>query len=140
MLVDHANNYVKRLCDYIGIDLGWTSSPKSPSLEAAYPFSSRDGPLQYHASPNGQLVMTALNMVKRRHPIVALPLLAVIINADTRTEKPVITWLSTLCAIQPACTTYSGQSSQPRVLDSKNGQHGRIPSKEPCLRLHGPSS
>ncbi|KAH7127454.1 hypothetical protein EDB81DRAFT_764631 [Dactylonectria macrodidyma] len=67
-MVEHTNENIKRLCGYTGVDLVWTTGPKSSmSLEAAYPFASQGGKLEYHASPKGHLVMTALNMVKRRY-------------------------------------------------------------------------
>ena len=74
------------------------------SLEAAYPFV-RPGPgleLRYHAAPNVYLVMKALNLVKGCYPIVGLPLLAVILRADLRTQQPQVAW-----AFNALCNTAS---------------------------------
>lgn len=78
--------------------------PKSPSLEAAYPFSSRDGSIRYHASPNGFLVMTTLNIVKRGFPISVLPLMAVILNAHDL-PSPNDKYSTTTWAFNALCNT-----------------------------------
>lgn len=92
------------------MDMVWSPGPKSTSLEAPYPFTSQDGSLQYHASPNAVLVMTVLNVVKRGFPIVVLPLLAMILNADARpnfeTQQSEIAWaFNALCNV--ACMHYA---------------------------------
>lgn len=83
------------------MEMIWSPGPKSMSFEAVYPFCSPDGPgarLQYHATPNVHLVMTALNMTKRCHPIATLPLLAVILRSDVVQQQSQIKWaFNALC-------------------------------------------
>ncbi|KAI9167611.1 Zinc finger protein [Paramyrothecium foliicola] len=105
------DNYVRRVCDYTGNDLVWTPGPKSMSLEATYPFASHEGVLQYHAAPNAALIMFILNMVKRNHPIIVLPLLAVILNANIQTERPHIAWAFNALCNSASIHSLSGSSS-----------------------------
>lgn len=51
------------------------------SLEATYIFALTNGALRYHNPANGYNVATALNLVKRNHPVIVLALLSVIMNA-----------------------------------------------------------
>lgn len=119
-LVDNGNGHVKCLCDYTGRDLIWSPGPRSMSLEAAYSFSSRDGSLRYHASPNGHFAMTALNLVKRRHPIVVLPLLAAILNANVQTQQATITW-----AFNALCNAASVHQATGGIISTKAARFER---------------
>lgn len=90
--------WVKRLCDYTGMEMSWAAGPWSVSLESAYPYVLVDGIPRYHASPNVLLIKTCLNYAKRNLPIVTLPLLAEWIRAyDNETHidalQPRLTWL-----------------------------------------------
>ena len=102
------------------MDLIWTTGPRSVSLEAAYPFVSRGGPLRYHAAPNAHLTMTALNLAKRRHPIAVLPLLAVILNADVETEQSAIAW-----AFNALCNAASMHYAFGTVISAKDARFKR---------------
>lgn len=83
-LAPQGNGLIKRLCNYSGMELIWTRVPRSMYFEAVYPFSCQNGPLRYHASPIGHFIVSALNLAERDYPIAALPLVAVIRNADRR--------------------------------------------------------
>ena len=102
------------------MDLIWTTGPGSVSLEATYPFVSRDGSLRYHAAPNAHLIMTALNLAKRRYPIAILPLLTVILNANVETQQSVIAW-----AFNALCNAASMHNAFGTVLSVKTTRFKR---------------
>lgn len=99
---DLSDGYVKRYCDYTGLELLWTPGPFSASLEAICPFAISNGEIAYHTNSNSGLVLSCLNFAKRRHPLLVLPLAAVWLNAhdlkDFEEEKAVKSW-----ALNSAC-------------------------------------
>ncbi|RSL70341.1 hypothetical protein CEP54_001843 [Fusarium duplospermum] len=65
---------VTRLCDYTGENISWSPGPRSPSIEAVYPFVDFNNKHRYNALPNIGVVMTSLNVVKKTRSILVLPL------------------------------------------------------------------
>jgi hypothetical protein len=88
-LAPQGDRFVKRLCDYTGIELIQMPGPRSMSLEAVYPFSSQNGSLRYHVSPKGHFIVSALNLAKSGYPIAALPLVAMILDTGRRSNNAV---------------------------------------------------
>lgn len=70
------DNLKTRLCDYTGTVLLWTSGPRNFSVEAIYPLALSATGVAYHKTPNVAAIHIALNLVKRRHGPLALPLVA----------------------------------------------------------------
>jgi len=63
------------VCDYTGIDMSWSPSPLRISLKAIYPFAVVEGRCLYHTRTNVCSITVALNLLKRKHPTLVLPLL-----------------------------------------------------------------
>lgn len=85
------------VCDYTGLDMSWSPTPLRVSTEAIYPFVGVDGQCLYHARPNVANIAVCLNLLKRKHPILVLPLLAAYLRThekpDSYQRKAVWTWV-----------------------------------------------
>ncbi|KAK4243037.1 hypothetical protein C7999DRAFT_45057 [Corynascus novoguineensis] len=77
--------------------MSWSPSPLRVSLEAIYPLTVVDGKQLYHALPNVCNIMISLNLLKRKNPILVLPLLGQFLRthheADFQQRKAVWTWI-----------------------------------------------
>ncbi|KAF4994612.1 hypothetical protein FGRMN_5681 [Fusarium graminum] len=95
-LMESEDGWVKRLCDYTGLPLLWTTGPRSLSLESMYPVVMFEGFPAYHAPPNVCIIMSSLNWAKRKHPAITLPLVSVWLNAcqepDFESRKSKWSW------------------------------------------------
>ncbi|XEU95364.1 hypothetical protein FSHL1_000648 [Fusarium sambucinum] len=80
-MIESKPGWVKLLCDYTGLPTSWAPGPRSPSIESIYPVVKFEGHYAYHAPPNACLIMSFINWAKRQHPVIALPLVAVWLNA-----------------------------------------------------------
>ncbi|SCO36127.1 uncharacterized protein FFNC_05059 [Fusarium fujikuroi] len=81
LMIESKTGWVKLLCDYTGLPMSWAPGPRSPSLESIYPMVKFEGHIEYHAPPNGCLIMSFINWTKRQHPSIALSLVSVWLNA-----------------------------------------------------------
>jgi hypothetical protein len=94
------DKYLKRYCDYTGLEMLWTPGPTSPSVEAVYQAVQAHGRLAYHGSTNVGMIMAFLNMMKRRFPILVLPITSAFMRAETEAQR---TWAlvaaDNLCAL-----------------------------------------
>lgn len=64
--------------------MSWAPGPMSCSIEAIYPFAIFGKRVVYHAPSHVGTIMTSLNLAKRRHPILVLPLVTQLLR--TRDE------------------------------------------------------
>ncbi|EWZ42618.1 hypothetical protein FOZG_07486 [Fusarium oxysporum Fo47] len=81
LMIKSKTGWVKLLCDYTGLPMSWAPGPRSPSLESIYPVVKFEGHIEYHAPPNGCLIMSFINWAKGQHLSIALPLVSVWLNA-----------------------------------------------------------
>ena len=100
--VTHTAGHVYTVCDYTGSILSWTPGPFSRSVEAVYPFAIVNDQLAYHAPGNVSTTSMTANWVKKKHPILVLPLLGVWLRnhqePDFQRRKAVWTWTYTAMA------------------------------------------
>ncbi|KAH7185175.1 uncharacterized protein B0J16DRAFT_398904 [Fusarium flagelliforme] len=93
------DDYLMYRCDYTGQLLSWTNGPRNASLEAVCAFASSDGKVGYHVLPNIGVVMYGLNVIKRRHSPIVLPLISTWLHAlkvtDFPTRKKQLVWAYT---------------------------------------------
>lgn len=111
-IADGNDSYQQLYCDYTGHAMFWTTGPRSPSLEAAYPVNLSNGRLQYHANPNVVMIMTFLNMTKQGRPILTLPTISSFLNATDRSQQDwALNAADNLCSIhRPFCLQYRHQT------------------------------
>ncbi len=95
----HTVGQVYTVCDYTGSPLSWTPGPFARSVEAAYPFAIVKDKIAYHAPGNVYTTSMAANWVKKKHPILVLPLLGVWLRnhqePDFQRRKAVWAWTYT---------------------------------------------
>ena len=95
-LIPCSDDRVRMVCDYTGLDMSWAPGPRRHSIEAIHPFAIVDGKIRYHAAANVCSVLVALNFLKKRHPILILPLLSHWLNThddpDFQSRKASWSW------------------------------------------------
>jgi hypothetical protein len=101
-LIPHPQGRVEMVCDYTGSISSWSPSPLRISMEAILPYTIVNGEILYHHTTNVCNTMVSLNLMKRGHPILVLPLLGEFLRAhqepDFRRRKAVWTWTYTALA------------------------------------------
>lgn len=80
--IPSSNDHVVCHCAYTGDKIAWTPSPFGISTEAVNPVTRSEQGLKYHADPNIVLIQDFLNRLKRRHPVLILPIVSAWLNAQ----------------------------------------------------------
>ncbi|KAK6711749.1 hypothetical protein SNK05_006181 [Fusarium graminearum] len=114
--INQGEDRVKRYCDYTGLQMVWSVSPRSPSFEAFYPYTMRGGRVNYHAVPNVGLISRTLNWTKARQPPLVLPLVAAwLLNLDQdelKVRTSTAQWIMTaLCNVAVMTQAFDLNSS-----------------------------
>ncbi len=95
-LIPHSDETVRLVCDYTGLDMSWSPGPRLHSIEGIFPITVVAGKLRYHTPSNVCGVLVALNVLKRRHPVLILPRLSHWLNIhedpDIQTRNSSWSW------------------------------------------------
>ena len=103
---------ISRVCDYTGVDLSWYPGPRSTSIEAVNPVAIWSSGMGYHVVPNVAVVSSSLNLAKKNHGLLYLPLAALWIRTIDRNDlsfsdkKGRCAWIYNAmcnCAIMATC-------------------------------------